>query len=715
MASYLFGSARGRSARHAPFGQPDQKSGRHSATLALLLSGTALIAAGGAHAQDDLVVFEPLYLQGASIFGEDSTIVAGYTATGSKTVAEVIDIPAQVSIVTQKELQTRAPDNLMQALAYTSSLSVDEYGSDNRYDFYRIRGFYANDTGTYRDGLPLRSFNFTGGKIEPYSVQRIEVLKGSTSTLFGMNGPGGMVNVITKRPQDLAFGEIYTTVGENRAEIGVDFGAPLDEAQVWTYRVTAKLQDAKEDTDYQNDDSRYIAGALSWKPTDATSLTLLASFYDADGNTGNSIPVGSTAPRDTFFGEPDFNAMDRLERSFGYEFSHDFGNGLTFRQNARQSSVKMTYEQAYLDGQANLAPEDRTGRNAYLMYGEIDRFAVDNQLQYDTTFGDVKSRTLVGLDYTNDDLLERTWTGTAGRVDPNNPAYCGLACIDLVPGTTTDMAQKSTGLYLQQELTFNDQWIVTLGGRHDRVRTDVKSGEGSNTQTAFTKRAGLTWKATPDLSFYANYSESFNPLSSGYVPYLQAAAKPQDGTQKEAGVKYRPAGTDALISFAVFDLTQSNVPRYENFVYSQVDKTEVKGAELEGRMAVNDNLNLNFAYSYWDAKITGGNRPLLTPEHTASVWADYAFDEASGVQGLRVGGGARLLGARFVDDANSVELGSAVVFDAMASYRLAERTELAVNVSNLFDRDYVSSLNFDKTAVFYGDGRTVKATLRHTW
>ncbi|WP_226341294.1 TonB-dependent siderophore receptor [Gemmobacter serpentinus] len=688
--------------------------------MALLLSSAALLLAGTAQAQEIVsdegaVELSTVWLHGGSVVDADSSIVAGYSATGSKTVNEVIDIPAQVSVVTAVEMQTRAPDSLHEALSYTSSVSVDEYGSDNRYDFYRIRGFLQSGTGTYRDGLPLRSFNFTGGRIEPYSVQRIEVLKGSTSTLFGLNGPGGLVNVMTKRPQGEPFGEVYTTVGKDHGEVGFDLGGVLDVDGTLTWRLTGKEQDSTDGSRYLEDDRGYLAAGLTWKPTDATSLTLLANYYDTDGNTGNGIPVGSTASHDTFFGEPSLADMDRVEKSVGYEFSHAFDNGLTLRQNLRWSNITMLYEQAYLDSNSP------TGRYAYRMNGEITRFAVDNQLEYSTTFGDVESRTLMGVDYTDDDLLETSFTGTAGAIDPNNPVYCGTACINLATtGSVLDMTQQATGIYVQEELTFADQWIVTLGGRHDRVRTE--DGTGDNTQSAFTKRFGLTYKATEDLAFYGNYSESFDALGAGYVPYMPEAPKPQQGRQYEAGVKYRPAGSDALISLAYFDLSQSNVPRFATIggvpAYWQIGQVDVRGLELEGRMALNDRVNLNFAYSYWDAKVVNGdnpgNRPLLTPKSLASVWADYSFDQGA-LSGLKLGLGARYLGARFSDDGNTVRIGSNVVVDAMASYQVAENTELALNVTNLFDKDYVSSYNFTNSAVFYGDAREVKATLRHRW
>ncbi|MFD1911269.1 TonB-dependent siderophore receptor [Halodurantibacterium flavum] len=716
-------AGRGRPALFSPFSRAPV-----TRALAILLSGTALIHTGAALAQEAQEtraqetpetpqLLGTLVLHGASVMDEDSSIVAGYTATGSKTVNEVIDVPAQVSVVTARELETRAPETLTSALAYTASVSVDEYGSDNRYDFFRIRGFLQNGTGTYRDGLPLRTFNFTGGRIEPYSVQRIEVLKGSTSTLFGLNAPGGLVNVITKRPQNDPFGEVYSTVGDSHAELGFDMGAPLDENGEWTYRITGKWQDGQNQGDYLNDDRRYGAVALTWKPGDRTSLTLLGNIYRIEGNAGNSTPIGSRASRETYFGEPSFNRLDRDERSIGYEFSHDFGQGLSFRQNLRWSEFDFGLEQVYISDVVGSEAQ----RAAYSIDGNVRRFAVDNQLQFDTSFGDIDSRSLLGVEYVSDDLYEVQGAYTVGSVDIDRPVYCAPACLVHTGDTITDMTQETLGLYAQEELTFRDQWILTLGLRHDRVETDTAAGV-SDRQTATTGRIGLTYKATPDLAFYANYSESFDPVSVGYTGLTGESLRPTEGTQYEIGVKYRPEGSDALISAAIFDLSQTNVPRYDVVggvpAFWQIGQIDVQGLEIEGRMAMNDRLNLNFAYAYWDAKIVGGDndgrRPILTPEHTASVWADYTL-EGGAFDGIRLGGGARLLGSRYSDDTNAVRIGSAVVFDAMTSVPLGENTELAVNVSNLFDREYVASYNFTNSAAFYGDGRIVKATLRHRW
>ena len=164
----------------------------------------SLAIAGAAGAQDsvteDATQLQTIVVDGKSdrAVGPDATIVGKNSATGTKTDTPVIDVPASVSVITQKELEQRHVDSLQQAVAYTSSVFTDEFGSDDRYDYIRIRGFDQTTLGTYRDGLAARiPAWFTASRLEPYGLQRVEVLKGSTSTLFGLNGPGGLVNAIT--------------------------------------------------------------------------------------------------------------------------------------------------------------------------------------------------------------------------------------------------------------------------------------------------------------------------------------------------------------------------------------------------------------------------------------------------------------------------------------------------------------------------------------
>lgn len=648
--------------------------------------------------------------------GPDSSIVAKSTTTGSKTDTDILDLSSAVSVITEEEMRTRNVHSLEQALSYTAGVSADQYASDNRYDFFMIRGFNSTSLGTYRDGLTRRTVNFTGSKLEPYGLQRIDVLKGSTSSLFGLNAPGGIVNAITKRPLDYPFGEVYTTLGtDDHAEVGADFGGPVDEAGKWSYRITTKWQDADRSADHTQDDRFYFAPAVTYKPNDATSLTLLADFNKRDSNASQSVPLGAGIDPEAFLGEPDFDGMDTIERNIGYLFEHDFGNGLAFRQNARYTHLDLDYKSVYLD-----AIDPALSRTAFAVDGERDQYAIDNQLQYDTRFNSVGSRTLVGFDYTHDDVNETQRLGTAGGIDIHNPSYCGRACIELDAPTYFDQTQITQGFYLQEELAFDDRWILTLGGRYDDVSTDTATDDAND--YAFTKHIGLTYKALDDLSLYANYSESFQPPSSRTL--ISGHAEPQEGEQYEVGVKYRPRDTNALFTASLFDLTQTNVTsQVAPNLYRQTGEVNVRGIELESKMAFNDRFNMTAAYSYWDSEIVEdgiggneGNRPLLVPEHMASVWADYTFPGRGSRGDLTFGAGTRFVGSTYVDDANSAKVSSYTLVDAMANYALTPNLDLSLNASNLFDREYVSYVNtFSQNAAFYGEGRSLQATLRYHW
>ncbi|SPJ32136.1 TonB-dependent siderophore receptor [Kushneria phyllosphaerae] len=685
----------------------------------------AVVAAAGVYAtaapvqaqQNTEASLDTMTVEAAAIpdsaAGPDSSIVARRTMTGSKTDTEVLDLSNSVSTVTEEEMRTRNVQSLEQAIGYTAGVAVDQYGSDDRYDYFMIRGFDGTSAGTYRDGLSRRTVNFTGGKLEPYGLQRIDILKGSTSTLFGLNAPGGMVNAITKRPLDYDFGEVYTTLGDDHTETGADFGGPIDQAGEWTYRITTKWQDAELSADETRDDRFYFAPALTWKPNDATSLTLLADYNKRRGNTSHAIPIGSNIDPETFLGEPDYNDLDRFERNIGYLFEHDFQNGLTFRQNARYTHLDMDYRHVYLS-----QPDPREGRDAYVVAGERDQYVIDNQLQYDHVFKGVKSRTLAGFDYNHDEVDERSRFGSAGGIDINNPIYCGASCVDLTRQPDFHQKQIARGTYLQEELTFNDRWIVTLGGRFDEIKTDTADEAFSD--NAFTKRAGLTWKALENLSLYTNYSESFEPPSQRSL--IEGSAEPQEGKQYEVGLKYRPA-TNALITLAAFDLTQENViKQVSQNLYRQVGEINVRGLELEGKLALNDRLNMTAAYSYWDPEIkedglTGneGNRPMLVPRNIASVWADYTIPGDSARGDLTLGLGTRFVGDTWIDDANSDKTASYTLVDAMARYGITDNVDLAVNVTNLFDRDYLTYVDNVSNSGFHGDGRSILTTLRYHW
>ncbi|MCE6951495.1 TonB-dependent siderophore receptor [Cereibacter sphaeroides] len=678
--------------------------------VALLLCSAAAVHPGGAAAQEDALALQPITVDGSD--DDRNSIVAARNTAGSKTDTDLIDTPASVSVVTAKEIETRGAGTLQQVLSYTAGVSVDEFGSDDRYDYYRIRGFDELALGTYRDGLAVRGEGWTFGRREPYGMERVEVLKGANSALFGLNAPGGLVNAITKQPTSYAFGEVYSTVGEDHAEAGTDFGGPLDEAGVWSYRLTAKWQDADNGGEYSNDDRLYVAPALTWRPSDMTSLTLLADYNRRESSLAYGFPVGVDLDPETFLGEPDFNHFDTVEKNIGWIFEHDFGGGLKLRQNARYTKLDLDYETVYGASTDPAAP-----RSAFAVMSESEQFAVDTQLQYDASFGRIESRTLAGLDLGWLKVDEEALAGTADGIDIWNPVFCGRGCIALGPYIDWEPEQTGHGIYLQEELTLDDRWILALGGRYDHVDVEIGRPDGTDeaTFTDFTRRIGLTYKIDPDLSVYANYSESFQPN----LWNIEEDAK--EGTQYEIGVKYRPEGLDALFTAAVFDLTQTNVQSYVSPTeQSQIGEVGVRGLELEGKLAMNERLNLTAAYAYWDAEIledgiggNAGNRPSRVPDQIISLWADYTLPGAGRRGDMTLGLGLRHVGDSFGDDANTAEVDAHTLVDAAASYGIAPNVDLALNVTNLFDKDYVASEYYGTK--YYGDGRKATATLKYRW
>ena len=676
----------------------------------LLASSTALVTPGAVAAQtaDSAYTLDEITITGT----DDSTgIVAETAASGTKTDAPLLDTPGSVSVVTAAEIEMRQAKTLTEAVAYTAGVSAGEFGSDDRYDYIRIRGFDEMALGTYRDGLPVRGYYYTYARREPYAFDRIEVLKGSNSALFGLNAPGGLVNAVTKMPKPYKFGEVYTTLGDGHVEVGADVG-DVSEDGVWSYRLTGKWQDGEYSYGSSNDDRAYLAAALTWRPSEATELTLMLDHGDRDGVPGNQIPAGSGVDPDTYLGEPGFNRFDTRETSLGWIFSHEFDSGARFRQVARYTRLDLDLEQVY---GAGLTPA--TPLSAYAIDSETEQFAIDNQLSFSADLGGVQARTLIGLEFGWFEATENELSGTAPGIDIFDPVYCGRACVSLTASGYRNLEMETRALYVQEELTFG-RLIATLGARYDEIDLDFTDATGTTTSAQLddvSTRFGLTYKMRDDLSVYANYSESFEP------DFYSATAAPKEGEQLEIGVKYRPDGMNALFTAALFDLDQTNIStQVSPGVFEQIGKMNVKGLELEGKMMLGERTNLTLAYSYWDAEIVedgiggnAGNRPSRIPEHLASVWADYTIPGTAARGDTTIGLGARYVGSTFGDDANTTSVDSYLLFDAAIRHDLTRDTELSLAVSNLADTQYVTTSYFGNEN--YGDGRTIRATLRHTW
>ena len=701
------------------------QSSRPSFKTFLLCCMALITVNGGVHAQEDNGLepyrLSPIIVNAKAESDDDAnSIVARELWVGGKVATSILDTPASVSVITDKEIESRDANTTEEVLQYTPGIITDFFGTDDRNDYFQIRGFQAT---TYRDGLTLGSMR--GVREEPFAYERVEVIRGANSTLFGPADPGGSVNFVTKKPKFERFGNAYLTYGSfEHAEAGVDFGDTLNADGSLAYRFTGIIRDSELEYDYSRNDENFVMGGLSWEPTDHTLVSLIVDHLNRDGtpNSGG-YPLDREYSRSNFFGEPDFNYHDVERTSVTAFLTHDFGAGLTLRSNVRYSDLSDDFAYVYLFdfiGRTGTVLDRYyfgTDTNAEELIGNV-------MLQYDTSFGEFDSSTLLGVEYRNASTDDTSIFGLATPIDISNPVFTGGPSAPFVyDDSESDYTTRSA--FLQQNFSFYDRFITTVGVRHDWL--DLKS-KGTNFGTAFDDsddfsetsiRGALTYKITEQVSSYISYVESVAPPSIGISP--------ERGEQYEFGVKYAPAGINALFSASIYELTKKDVTiavvqsdgRIER---ETVGESRVRGFDLEGKAELTETISILGGYSYIDSEVIrgtlrdgtslAGNEFTSTPKHIFSLWANYTVP-GSGLRGdMTFGLGARYLGSYYFDAANTGKSDATTIYDASFTYQIVDNADLAINVSNLFDEQHVVGSG---TADYYNPGREITTTLNYRW
>src|SRR6478735_7150190 len=315
-----------------------------TASLAALLYGGAALAQTppGPTVQLDTITVEG---QADTAAGPVNGYVATRSATGSKDNTPIIAIPQAVSVVGREELDDRKALQVDEALRYTPGVMAEPFGVDPDTDWFYIRGFDATQTGVFLDGLNLFSYGFGGFQIDPFLLERVEVLKGPASVLYGGANPGGIINLVSKRPNGKNFGNVEVGINNfGNAYVGIDVGVS-DKKGIWSTRLTGRLSGGDQYTDYSKDFRGVIMPQITYQPTGATRFTAYGMYAALDQVRvgGGFLPYVGTvvnAPfgkirRDAFFGEPAIDDQERTQTLVGYEFQHQFANNWNFTQNLR--------------------------------------------------------------------------------------------------------------------------------------------------------------------------------------------------------------------------------------------------------------------------------------------------------------------------------------------------------------------------------------------
>ncbi|BAN46370.1 TonB-dependent siderophore receptor [Metapseudomonas resinovorans] len=714
------------------------------AGLARLLDGTSLQAeglGGGSFVLREVPAGSALEMPSTQVFalgnalGSEQGYLATHSHVATKTSKALLETSQSVSVVTREQIDDQGSKTVQQAMRYTPGIFTGQVGASNRYDYVVMRGFADNSVDSiYLDGLKTMgdSGTFSSMQVDPYFLERIDVLKGPSSVLYGRSLPGGLVALTSKKPLYEDYRQVQATVGNmNQKGVGFDFSGPLDDEKRIAYRLVGLGKGSDTQFDHAKDERYAIAPSLAIDFSEDTSLTLLGYLqHEPNGGYHSGVPAegslfqrnGRRIDREFFDGEPGLDDFDRTQRMFGYQLEHRFDDVWTARQNFRYLSSDVDLSQVYGYGWTTPTSNEL---NRYFSGAseELEAYIIDNMVQAEFDWGDTRHTLLTGLDYQRRKTHVDWTSGVSTPLNAFDPVY-GNETLSFLSEDNHTRRLEQTGLYVQ-DLIDLDRWRFSLGLRQDWVEVSdenrTANSKSDDRWNKFTGRVGVLYLFDNGIAPYISYSESFNP--NAYSDAAGKALEPTEGTQWETGLKFQPEGSNSMYTASVFHITQENVASKlpQDTFFTSVGEVRSQGLELEANTQVNENLKVLASYTYTDITYTKaldgnqGNTPNQAPKHMASVWAAYDFN-AGALDGLRTGLGVRYVGKTWADKENTLHVPSYTLVDALVSYDLGKLgmkgLDVSLNANNLLDEDYVASC-YSLDFCYFGEKRNVSATLSY--
>ena len=682
---------------------------------------TLSIAPGSAQAaQAD----EPLRLV---VTGEEgSRYFKPNAATATRTDTPLRDIPLSIQVIPEEVIEDQQVIRLDDALRNASGVVVEERTATA--ERFIIRGFPS--ASVLRDGFRL-SFGSAGNpnNQELANLESVEVLKGPASILFGSLEPGGVINLVTKKPLSEPFYELSFRAGNQEfIEPSLDISGPLTEDGRLRYRLNALYRTQESVQDYNNDIERFfIAPTLSWQISDRTDFTAHFEYSDTSGpfETG-TVALGdgiADIPLDRVLGDPDdLNESERIRA--GYDFEHRFSDNWkirnAFRFNRSDVDTDVFFPFFPLD--------EATGAlgRALLFGNQVqNHYELQTNVVGEFNTGTIEHTLLAGVD------LFRRENPRQDRVGIFAPQFLNI--FDPVYGPRPDPTTlpffvngestvEALGIFIQDQITLADNLKLLLGMRYETAEQKSSSGptafnpigsESNQNDDAFSPRVGLVYQPIEELSLYGSYSSSFVPNSA--MTISGDILDPEEGEQFEIGAKAELLDGRLNATLALFHLTKQNVatPDPNNTMFSiATGEQRSQGIELDVTGEILPGWNIIANYAYTDADITDdnsgneGNRLFGVPENNANLWTTYDIQEGS-LEGLGFGLGVNYVGERFGDNANTFTLEDYFLTNAAISYK-KDNWRAGLNFRNLFDVDYVANARNGRAGfVTIGEGFSV--------
>jgi iron complex outermembrane receptor protein len=667
----------------------------------------------------------------------------------------ILETPQSISVITNADIADLGLQNLNQALRFVAGVTPEQRGASAEvYDQFKLRGF---DAPIYLDGLKL--FASASGYAQPQAdvsrLERIEVVKGPASVLYGQSSPGGLVAEESKLPLERDFyGAVSGTYGNyDLYRVDADVGGRLSPGVAW--RLYGSVNGANDQQTYGKRRRETVSGAVTLGGGTSTSFTLLANYSHDPRNGDYAVfpakgtlianPAGKISTH--FYGGEPGDFFKRDQASLTYIFRHDFGGGWAFRSSGRYQYVKSSLGIVYTGGY----PADAFGampseaptvfsRYSYATREQLNDWTFDNQLTGTVDTGPLHHSLLFGLDRQVAHSTELYKFGTASDIDVFNPVYGTMptprAPID-VPGNDAQgnfvlpsfvaTQQRQQGVYAQDQIAVGGLRLA-LSGRQDWAR-----GSQSGTiqhDDKFTYRVGGLYLLPFGLAPYVSYSTSFEPTAGTILKSdgTMGLARPSTGKQFEVGAKYQVPNTEILLTASWFRITQNGL-----LIAGPIPNTSIqggkfrsKGVEVEATAPLPYGFNAKLAFSRQRVKsVDDTNQTNLLGVGRGGISANLEWAPKSGpAEGLAIGGAVRhvdRIAAGTYLDGISRNTPSYTLFDALIRYDLGKisprlaNIEVAVNATNLFDKKYLTSCYTTYGWCWYGNRRTVQGTLGFHW
>ncbi|WP_332836092.1 TonB-dependent siderophore receptor [Flavisphingomonas formosensis] len=672
------------------------------------------------------------------VTGERERTVA---SAGTKSSLPLAETPQSISVIDARDIAGLGLQNLNQSLRFVAGVTPEQRGSSAEvYDQFKLRGF---DAMQYLDGLRIYDSpsGYASTQIDVSRLDRVEIVKGPASALYGQSGPGGLVALSSKLPlASDSYGAASGTYGTyDLYRVDADVGGRLSPSIAW--RVYGSANGAHTQQRFGKRERQTISGAVTVGQGGSTTLTLLANYsHDPYNGTYSVFPASGTfianpnGKLSTKFdgGEPD-NRFRREQGAITYIFNHDFGSGWAFRASGRYQSVKSRLGIAYTSGSLDSSdPTSATfSRASYSTRERMKAWTYDNQLMGKVETGPITHNLLFGVDRQVLHSTEDYAFGSFSSLDGYNPVYGS----QVVPQTPQDVPDafggylayhvRQQGIYVQDQMSWGGLRVM-LSGRQDWARVEPVGSDAEHSKK-FTWRAGALYRTALGIAPYVTYSTSFQP-QSGLVlnnDGSQGQAKPSLGKQIEAGVKYQPVGTQILLTAAYFDIRQTNLlTSVPNTNYSiQTGKVRSRGVEVEASAPLGHGFQAKLAFSRQKVRDSDGAGILGVGRGGVSANLEWAPEQGP-LEGFAVGGAVRHVDHVYAGtyfDGITYNTPGYTLFDALVRYDLGktiprlEGVTLAVNATNIFDKKYLTTCYLDYGWCWYGNRRTVQGTIGYRW